>query len=310
VRIVYMGTDAFGLPSLERVLAMEGVEIIHVVTQPDRPKGRGRKEAASPVKEAALRHGIPVSQPPTARAPEFIRSIRDLGPNLILVIAYGQILVRDLIDVPPQGVVNLHASLLPKYRGGAPVERALMAGESVSGNTTFYIDEGMDTGDVILQEPMEIDPDDTAGALRERLGEAGAGLVERTLALIAAGRAPRTPQDSSQATYARNVKREEASIDWRRSAGQIRNLVRGTNPRPGAYSAFRGKLVKFWEVAEVSGEGAEPPGAVVACDRDGFLIAAGKDRVRPLRVQLEGRPAMEGAAFARGQRIEVGEAFC
>jgi methionyl-tRNA formyltransferase len=310
VRVVYMGTDAFGLPSLERVLTMDPVDIIHVVTQPDRPKGRGRKMVASPVKEAAVRCAIPISQPARARAPEFIESIRALAPDLILVIAYGQILVKDLIDIPPLGVVNLHASLLPKYRGGAPVERAIMAGETVTGNTTFYIDEGMDTGDIILQEPVEIDPDDTAGTLRDRLAHAGAAMVERTLRLIGDGEAPRTPQDDSTATHARNLKREEASIDWRKSASEIRNLVRGTNPRPGAYSLFRSKLVKFWDVRVAPGGGGEPPGRVAACDRDGFLIAAGSDRIRPLRVQPEGRPAMDGAAFARGQRIEVGEAFC
>jgi methionyl-tRNA formyltransferase len=261
------------------------------------------------VKEAARRESIPVSQPDSAKDPGFIDSIAALAPDLMLVIAYGQILVKRLIAIPPLGVVNLHASLLPKYRGGAPVERAIMAGETESGNTTFFIDPGMDSGDIILQQPMPIAPDDTAGSLRARLGEAGAELVERTLRLIGKGEAPRTRQDHSHATFARNIQKEEWAIDWRRSADEIRNLVRGANPRPGAYSAFRGKLVKFCMVEALPGPDGEAPGAVVAGEKEGLLIATGSGRVRPIQVQPEGRSTMDGAAYARGQRIEVGEAF-
>ena len=339
MRIVYMGADAFGIPAMRRVLAMEGVQVVHVVTQPDRPKGRGLKLAASPVKDLAVEHRIPISQPESAKSPEFIDSIAAIAPDLILVIAYGQILKKRLIDIPPLGVVNLHASLLPAYRGGAPVERALMAGETITGNTTFYIDPGMDSGDMILQESLAIDPDDTAGTLRQRLAQAGGELVERTLRLIIAGGAPRIPQDHAQATLARNLKKEEAELDWRKSAAEIRNLVRGANPRPGAYSRFRGKLVKFWSVeGEAPADPADPadtrhptpiglrsnpadtrlstpdtrllgPGTIVHVDKDGFQIATGAGLIRPLLVQPEGRAVMDDAAFARGQRIQVGEAF-
>jgi methionyl-tRNA formyltransferase len=308
LRTVFMGTAPFAVPTLAVVCEHPELDVVCVVTQPDRPKGRGRKLTESAVKVAAGERALPILQPESAKSPEFIEEVRGVSPDLYVVVAYGQILPKDLLDVPGRGSINLHGSLLPKYRGAAPIEWAIIKGETETGLTTMFMDEGMDTGDIIDQVKVEIEPDDTAGTLGERMSRIGAELMRATLDRIAAGAVERTPQDHSQATKARLIKKEHARIDWRKPAQEIRNLVRGTNPRPIAHAIWRGEQVRFWEVRAEVGEGPEP-GLVVEATKDGFSIQTGRGRIGPVRLQPENRAPISSGEFVRGYRVTPGERF-
>ncbi len=311
MRVIYLGTPDFAVPCLER-LVQGGYDVAGVVTQPDRPRGRGQKTGVSPVKACALKWGLPVHQPERVADPVFIEAVRALAPEVMVVVAFGQKIPALLLTLAPLGCINVHASLLPEYRGAAPIHRAIIDGRRETGVTTIYLDEGWDTGDIILQRRVPITCEDTVGALHDRLAEAGAGLLLETLAAIARGEAPRTPQDESRAFYARKLTNTDGAIPWSRDAGAIHNLVRGMNPWPGAYTWYGGALLKVWKTQPVSG-GSEPaspqPGEVLAVDRDGILVAAGRGKLRLLEVQPEGGRRMSGADFARGRRLEAGTSF-
>jgi methionyl-tRNA formyltransferase len=302
-----MGTPDFAVPCLDR-LAAEGYQIAAVVTQPDRPKGRGQKLTPSPVKECALRYGLPVLQPERIRQPEFIAELAALAPDVIVVVAFGQFLPQVLLEVPPLGCINVHASLLPKYRGAAPIHWAVINGEATSGVTTMYMDRGMDTGDMILKAEVAIASDESSGELHDRLKIIGAELLALTLKLAAAGEAPRTGQDDALATYAPLLSRETERIDWYKPAQAVHNLVRGLNPWPGAYCRHRDKQLKIWRTDfRPTQAAAQLPGRVMAVNGESVVVATAAGAVELREVQPENRRRMAAGEYARGYDLNVGE---
>jgi methionyl-tRNA formyltransferase len=312
MKIVFMGTPSFAVPSLERVLK-GGHEVVAVFTQPDRPKGRKRELTPPPVKEAALSHGIPVHQPERMRSEEAIRLVESLMPDLIVTAAYGQILPRAVLDVPRLGCINVHGSLLPKYRGGAPIQRSIMNGESVTGVTIMYMAEGLDTGDMISRVEVAIEDTDTSGTLFDKLSIAGADLLARTLPQIEAGSVAAVPQVHEEATYAPNLTREDERIDWTRSARQLFDQVRGLSPMAGAFTLWNGEPFKVWrcvvERAESAASGAHTPGTVLSADAEGIVVQAGIGMLRLLDIQPAGKRTMPAAEWLKGARLEPGQRF-
>lgn len=306
---VFMGTSDFSVPTL-RTLVEHGYDVKAVVTQPDRPKGRGRTIVPPPVKVFAEQHDIPVLQPQKVRAPEIQETLRELSPDVIVVVAYGQILPESILRIPRLGCINVHASLLPKYRGAAPIQWAIIQGEQETGVTTMVMDKGMDTGDILLQKIVPIMPDDTAGTLHDTLSEVGAEVLLETLQRLEAGTLTPTPQHHEQASYAPLLKKDDGQIRWQEPAIQIRNTVRGLFPWPGAYTHFQGKAVKLLnvQVEEHSPDAGEAlPGTIVALDaRTGPLIATGEGTLRILEVQPENKRPMRCSDFCRGYHLQVG----
>ncbi|MDP8249078.1 MAG: methionyl-tRNA formyltransferase [Candidatus Tritonobacter lacicola] len=309
MRIVFMGTPDFAVPSLKALVA-SGHEVAGVVTQPDRPRGRKLVLTPPPVKKIALDHGIKVLQPKRAAAPEFVEEIESLMPDLVAVVAYGKILKKNLLDIPKYGCVNVHASLLPKYRGASPIQHAIMAGERTTGVTTMFIDEGMDTGDIILQHEVPIADEDTSLTMWKKLSDIGAELLMETVELIAAGRAGRNKQADSLATYAPMLKKEEGEIDWSLPAEVIRNRIRGMPPWPGAYThrTLKGrrimlKLLSGKALPDLSGE----PGSIIEAGDGGLVAGTGEGALLIERLQAEGGRPMDAAEFLRGHRIMAGE---
>lgn len=282
--------------------------LIGVVTQPDRPRGRGRKMAAPPVKQHMVGTGIPVYQPGYPGELANLLSRGEIKPAVIVVVAYGQLLSSQTLNTPPLGCVNLHPSLLPAYRGAAPIQRAIINGETRTGITTMYLSEEMDAGDIILQEEVEIGQDTTFGEFASLAAERGAALMCKTLTLIEEGKAPRLPQDHSRATYAPPLRAEEERIDWTRSAKGIYDLIRGMNPRPGAYTLFRGNNLKIWRARLEAGVSQHfKPGQVVDADpKAGFTVQTGNGKLLITEVQPAGRSHMSGAEFVRGYKISRG----
>ena len=299
VRLVFLGTPEFAVPSLERIAAA-GHDVIAVFTQPDRPKGRGRKDAEPPVKEAALRLRIPVYQPERIRRPDVVEQIRAMAPGVMVVVGYGQIIPRTILDIPPEGILNVHASLLPKYRGAAPIQWAIARGETRTGVTIMRIDAGLDTGDVLLRWETGIGEEETAVELGGRLAVAGADLLARTLAEIPSIRPE--PQDDSQATYAPILKKEDGHIDWRLSQTEILNRIRGFAPWPGCYGFLRGQRLHIWKAKPADVE--FPPGALRVVNRRLF---AGS--IELLEVQLEGKKKIAASAFLNGFALQGDEAL-
>ena len=308
MRIIFAGSPAFAVPSLERLLETPH-DIVGVITQPDRPAGRGLKLRSPPVKDLAVRNGLTVHQPEKFNTRSFLDLVEGLEPDLILVVAYGKIFRRRSLALPRFGCVNLHASLLPKYRGIAPVNHALIAGERETGVTTIFMDEGIDTGDTILSMPTPIGEDETAGEVLDRLAVMGAGLVAETCDLIAGGKAPRRRQDESRASYAPKLAKEDGWIRWGSSAREIHNLIRGVTPWPGALAVYGDGPVKILR-SSTGGAGEHPPGTVIGVDSDkGILVSCSEGSLWLGRLQAQGRKAVTGADFARGYRIKVGDRF-
>lgn len=290
-----MGTPAFAVPTLER-LVQAGHEVVAVFTQPDRPKGRGQRDAMSPVKEAALRLGIAVHQPERVRRPEVVEQIRAMAPEAIVVVGYGQIIPKSILDIPPKGIINVHASLLPKYRGAAPIQWAIANGETRTGVTTMKINEGLDTGDMLLKWETEIAPEETAPELGARLAQAGAELAVRTMAELDHIRPE--PQDNAQATYAPILKKEDGRIGWNRPAREISNRLRGFDPWPGAYTSLRGQKFQVWKAA--IGEVKLAPGILRSIDKKLYAGCGEEESIELQEVQLEGKKRMTAAAFLNG----------
>lgn len=303
LRIVFMGTPDFACPTLTRLIE-RGEDVIAVVTQPDRPKGRGQKLVPPPVKVIAEDHGIPVLQPPKVRAPEVVAQIRELNPDLIVVVAFGQILPQSLLDIPRHGCINIHASLLPRYRGAAPLNWCLINGETETGITTMMMDAGLDTGDMLVKRSIPIGPDEDAQSLHDRLSLLGADTIDETLDRLMAGTLTREKQDDSLTCYAPMLKKEDGLIDWTREPRQIKNLVRGFTPWPGAYTSLDNKTLKLYKVSVAEESGA--PGEVIAAGKDGILVACGSGSIRIEELQLEGRKRLSAAEFLAGYRLEPG----
>ncbi len=309
MRLIFMGTPTFAVPSLEAILAT-GHTVEAVVTQPDRPSGRGQRPATPPVKTRAVAAGLTVWQPAKVREPAFLETVRGAAPDLIAVVAFGQILPAALLRIPRLGCVNLHASLLPKYRGAAPIQWALIRGERETGATTILMDEGMDTGRILLQEPVPIREDDTAESLSARLAEVGARLLVETITGLEKGRLTRRSQDHARATLAPRLKKDDGLIPWDRPATEIVNFVRGTTPWPGATTFYEARRWRLWQVgaAEAAGAGAPvaAPGQLVRVGPDALIVQTGQDRVRITELQPEGGRRMTAQAFLQGHRVAEG----
>ena len=290
-----MGTPSFAVPSLERTVEA-GHEVAAVFTQPDRPKGRGHKDAMPPVKEAALRLGLPVHQPERVRRPEIVEQLGALAPEAMVVVGYGQIIPKSILDIPPHGIINVHASLLPKYRGAAPIQWAIARGDTRTGVTTIRINEGLDTGDMLLKWETAIGPEENAVELGQRLATAGAELLVRTLAELPTIRPE--PQDDSQATYAPILKKEDGKIDWHLSAQEILNRIRGFEPWPGGYGFLRGQRLQIWSAT--AGESKLPPGTLQVIHHKLYAGCGRGESIELREIQLEGKKRMPVAAFLNG----------
>lgn len=304
--VVFMGTPDFAVPCLD-MLVNEKYDILAVVTQPDRPRGRGQKLSPSPVKKAALANKLPVLQPEKVKYPEFHKKLTQLKPDLIIVVAFGQFLPKSLLDLPKYGCINVHASLLPKYRGAAPIHWAVINGEEKTGVTTMYMDIGMDNGDMILHSEIPIGPDDTTGDIHDELKTLGADVLKQTIELIAYDKAPRIPQDNNSATYAPLLTREIELIDWAKSATVIHNLIRGLNPWPGAYCHYKNKNMKIWQTRIISNTGIGIPGRINSFTNRGIIIETGKGLIELLNVQPESKRRMSAIDYAHGYCLKIGD---
>ena len=307
MRIVFMGTPDFAVPTLEALIGA-GHELAAVVTQPDKPKGRGKAVLMTPVKEKALECGIPVYQPKRVREPEFLDVLRNLNPDVIVVVAFGQILPREILTLPPFGCVNVHASLLPKYRGAAPIQWAVIDGETVSGVTTMQMNEGLDTGDILEQEEISLDPEETGGSLFEKLASLGGKMILSTLKGLEDGSIIPRAQGEMTTPYAKMLTKAMGEIDWSMDAASIERLVRGLNPWPSAYTYVDGKTLKIWKARVEAGEAGNEPGQV-RVTKDRLLVETGNGVLSILELQLEGKKRLEAAAFLRGFSIETGRKF-
>lgn len=302
--ILFLGTPRFAVPTLNR-LVEAGYRIRAVYTQPDRPKGRGQKETASPVKQRAVELGLEVRQPERIRRPEIVAEIAALRPRAMVVVGYGQIIPQSIIDIPPLGIINVHASLLPKYRGAAPIQWAIARGETHTGVTTMRINAGLDTGDMLLKWETAIGPDETSVELGERLATAGAELLVETLRGLEAGTLQPEPQDHSRATLAPIIKKEDGLIDWRMPAAQILNRMRGFTPWPGTYTFLRGQRLHIWK-ARITGVPAES-GVLTRSGRRAAIGCGDGTAVELIEVQTEGRKRMSAEAFLNGNPIDEKE---
>ncbi len=301
-----MGTPEFAVPSLD-MLVKENYEVVAVVTQPDKPKGRGKKVTPPPVAEYATARGIRLLQPEKVKCGDFIAQLKELNPDLIVTAAYGKILPREVLELPRFGCINVHASLLPHYRGAAPIQWAIINGETKTGITTMLMDEGLDTGDILLQKEVEITEDMTAGELHDILAVLGAAVLRETLARLNAGTLTRTRQDDDKASYAKMLDKNIGCIDWSRSAREIHNLVRGTNPWPGAYTFYNGEKMKVWRTSVKDDTAGKAPGTILSVNRDGISVACGLGTVVIRELQFSNCRRMAVCEYICGHEIVPGQ---
>jgi methionyl-tRNA formyltransferase len=304
--LIFLGTPSFAVPTLQRIVAA-GHCVLAVFTQPDRPKGRGGQVAAPPVKELALRLGLPVHQPERVRRPEVVEQLKQMNPDAMVVVGYGQIIPQSIIDIPRHGIINVHASLLPKYRGAAPIQWAIANGETRTGVTTMRIDAGLDTGDMLLKWETVIGQEENALELGARLAQAGADLLVETLARLEAGNIQAEKQDNSQAMLAPILGKEDGVIDWHWPAQKIFNRVRGFLPWPGAYSFFRGQMFHIWKASLSDEPGTGAPGRMIAQKRRLLVTCGQGTTLQPVEVQIEGRKRMAAEAFLNGHHLNENE---
>lgn len=304
MKIIFMGTPDFAVPTLEEIIKA-GHEVIAVVTQPDKPKGRGKQMQFPPIKEVAIKHDIPVYQPVKVRVPEFIEVLTNLEPELIVVAAFGQILPKVILDLPKFGCINVHASLLPRYRGAAPIQWAVINGEKEAGVTIMHMDVGLDTGDMISKASILVSEDETGGSLFDKISALGAKLLVETLPTIEDGTAKRVKQNDEESNYAPMLKKDLGDIDWTQKAEVLERLIRGLNPWPSAYTMVDGKMFKIWKasVVDKNVEGTLP-GTVIDVMQDSILVQTGDKCLALYEVQLEGKKRMEVATFLLGYSIE------
>lgn len=308
MKIVFMGTPDFAVGALES-LVEAGHDVVAVVTQPDKPKGRGKEMQQTPVKACAVKHNIEVFQPVKIKTPEAVEVLKGYGADLFVVAAFGQILSKEILDMPKYGCVNIHASLLPKYRGAAPIQWAILDGEKETGVTIMQMNEGLDTGDMLTKVVVPIEDTDTGESLFDKLAEAGAKLLIETIPQIEAGTLKPEPQDDSVSTYAKMIKKEMGLIDWKKEAVVLERLVRGMNSWPSAYTHFQGKTLKVWEAEVETCETDAVPGSVVEVTKNSIKVQTGKDLLVLKQIQLEGKKRMDVAAFLLGYKVDAGMMF-
>lgn len=305
MRVIFMGTPDFAVPSLEALLTKH--EVVLVVTQPDKPKGRGKKMVPTPVKACALEHGIPVLQPEKVKEPEFVEQLRSYEPDLIAVTAFGQILNEPILEMPKYGCINVHGSLLPKYRGAAPMQWSIINGEKVTGITTMYMAKGLDSGDMLLKAEVEITDEDTFATIHDKMAVTGANLLLDTLDQLEAGTLERIPQDHDAATYAPMITKETGHIDWSKNRQDIINLIRGLNPAPAAYTIYEEEVLKIFGavISDVQADGAAN-GEIVAVVKKGFVVKCGDGCLLITEVQARGGKRMMTDAYLRGHAMKEG----
>ena len=302
MKIVFMGTPDFSVPALEELAKVH--QVAAVVTQQDRPKGRGHKMQYTPVKEKALELNIPVYQPEKVKNPEFVDILREINPDVIVVIAFGQILSKEILDLPKYGCINVHASLLPKYRGAAPIQWAVIDGEEETGVTTMYMAEGLDTGDIIDTTIIKLDEKETGGSLFDKLAIEGGKLIVETLSKLENGTATRTPHDDEKSSYAGKITKELGQIDFTEPAVTIERLIRGLNPWPSAYTTLDGKTMKVWDATVEEGNVTEQPGEIVEIAKHYIKVATGENYLKINEIQLAGKKRMPMDAFLNGYTIK------
>ncbi|MGL6201081.1 MAG: methionyl-tRNA formyltransferase [Lachnospiraceae bacterium] len=305
MRIIFMGTPEFSVGTLEALITA-GHEVVLAVTQPDKPRGRKQEIQYPPVKEAALKHGIPVYQPVKIRNPKCIEELEQYHAEIMVVIAFGQILPQTILDLTPYGCINVHASLLPKYRGAAPIQWAIIHGETVTGVTTMQMDAGLDTGDMIMKTEVPLDEKETGGSLHDKLMTAGAELCVKTLKALEEKTAVFEKQGESPTDYARMLDKQLGDIRWGESAAAIERLIRGLNPWPGAYTNWNGKTMKIWDAEVQQADTNQEPGTVTAVGKDEFLVQTGNGQLRITGLQIPGKKRMDAGAFLRGYPLEAG----
>ena len=306
MKVIFMGTPDFSVGTLE-ALAEAGHEVVLAVTQPDKPKGRGGKMQYTPVKEAALARDIPVYQPKKIREPECIEELKKYNADIMVVIAFGQILPKEILQMTPYGCINVHASLLPKYRGAAPIQWAVIDGEKFSGVTTMQMNEGLDTGDMILKTEIPLDPKETGGSLHDKLAEAGAKLCVETLKCLEDKTATWEPQGESTTAYAKMLDKNLGNINWNDPAVQIERLIRGLNPWPSAYTHWNDKVIKLWQADVVEDNTDQEAGTIVKVEKDSFYVQTGEGLLKNEELKLQGKKRMDAGAFLRGNHLEYGE---
>ena len=303
MKIIFFGSGAFGLPSLSALIKAKE-NLVAVITAPDKPKGRGLKLNETPIKEKAISYNLPVLQPEDTKEPYFREALFSLNPDLGILIAFGSILNKEIINLPKMGIINLHPSLLPKYRGSAPIPRAIIKGEKETGNSIIKINEGVDSGVIIIQERAKIKPEDTARSLSERMAEEGASLLLEAICILKEGRVELKIQDEKEATFAPKLKKSDGLIDWKKEANEIYNLVRGLNPWPSAYTYLEGKRLKIWETEVKEEQGKS--GEIIKADKNGILVGCKKDSLLIKSLQLEGKKKISAGEFLRGHSLEIG----
>lgn len=305
MKIVFMGTPDIAVPCLQKIID-EKYDILGVVTQPDKPKGRGKKLGMSSVKELAIENNIPVYQPIKARDEEFIETMKTLNPDVIVVVAFGQILPKDILEIPKLGCINVHVSLLPKYRGAAPINWVIINGEEKTGVTTMYMDEGLDTGDMILKTEVNLDDNITAGELHDKMMNIGAETLKETLKLIGEGTAPREVQNHEEFSYAPIMNKSLGNIDFSKNAMEIHNLVRGVNPWPSAYTTYNGVTMKIWKTKVLDEESTKDAGTIIDVNKEGIKVST-KDKVLLIEeIQMPNKKRMLVGEYIKGNTIETG----
>lgn len=305
MRVIFMGTPDFSVGTLE-ALVQAGHEVVLAVTQPDKPKGRGGKMQYTPVKEKALEYDIPVFQPVKVREKSCVEKLDSYKADVIVVVAFGQILPREILELTPYGCINVHASLLPKYRGAAPIQWSIIDGETVTGVTTMQMDEGLDTGDMLLKTEVPLEPDETGGSLHDKLSAAGAKLCVETLKALEEKTVTPEKQGETPTKYARMLDKELGKIDWTKDAASIERLVRGLNPWPSAYTSWEGKTMKIWSAEVVDRECKAPCGTVAEVTKTDFSVQTGKGLLKVTELQIPGKKRMAADAFLRGYKMETG----
>ena len=305
MKIIFMGTPDFSVGTLEALIEA-GHEVVLAVTQPDKPKGRGKEMQFTPVKECALKYNIPVFQPVKVREPECIEELRKYEADIMVVVAFGQILPKEILEMTPYGCVNVHASLLPKYRGAAPIQWAIIDGEEVTGVTTMQMNEGLDTGDMLLKTIIPIEAKETGGSLFDKLAEAGAKLCVETLVGLENKTITPEPQGEMTTSYAKQIKKELGNIDWTKKGIEIERLIRGLTPWPSAYTDWTGKVMKIWDAEIVEGSSDKEPGTIVKVEKDAFYVQTGEGLLKVCELQIPGKKRMDAGAFLRGYQVQAG----
>lgn len=310
MNVIFMGTPDFSVPVLQGLIDAKEHTVTAVVTQPDKVRGRSGKLVSTPVKETALKYDIPVYTPERVKDPAFAEQLRQIACDVIVVVAFGQILSKEILEFPPYGCINVHASLLPRWRGAAPMQWAILEGDEKTGVTTMLMEEGLDTGDMLLKEETVIGKEDTAETLHDRMSEMGRTLLLETLSALGAGTLKPEPQKDEESCYAKMLTKELGKIDMNWNAQKLERYIRGLNSWPSAFTKYKGKTLKLWRAEVIAGDTGEAPGTVVDVAKDSLTVQTGRDCLRILELQLEGKKRMDTGSFLRGVRIEKGDMLC